>query len=160
MDKTISSRTLVRGAFEFADLPRLPFLPWVFTQAARLEQVSVRRMYADPTRYAKCLQNAWKLYRYDGMAIGFDASLEAELAGCPVTWSSDDNSPTAGPPPGFNFGRLGDTDVESTAKTGRFGTVTESLRRIKIVSGTNLALAAVVTGPLTLAAVLMGKDPV
>ncbi|MCJ7605348.1 MAG: hypothetical protein MUO19_04845, partial [Dehalococcoidales bacterium] len=46
------------------------------------------------------------------------------------------------------------------AKTGRFGTVTESLRRIKIVSGTNLALAAVVTGPLTLAAVLMGKDPV
>lgn len=160
MDKTISSRMLVRGAFEFASLPRLPFLPWVFTHAARLEQVSVRRMYTDPTRYVKCLQNARKLYGYDGMATGFDASLEAELGGCPVNWSSDDNLPVAEPQPGFDFGRLGDTDVESAAKTGRFGTVTESLRRIKIVSGTNLALAAAITGPLTLAAVLTGKDPV
>jgi len=159
MDKTIPPRGLVRGAFEAADLPRWPFLPWIFTHAARLEQVSLNRMYADATPYTKCLQNARKLYGYDAIISGFDASLEAEICGCPLTRGSDYAAPVAGPQPDFDFNRLGAIDVESAARTGRFGTVMESLRRIKMVGGANLALAAVVTGPLTLAATLTGRDP-
>jgi uroporphyrinogen decarboxylase len=160
MDKMITSKRLVRGAFESADLPRLPFIPWIFTHAARLEQIPLRRIFADPTQYTKCLQNARKLYGYDAIIGSFDASLEMEICGCPVNWRGDYEAPAASPRPGFDFGRLKDINVESAAKTGRFGTVIESLRRINRVAGPNLALAAVVNGPLTLTAGLTGRDPV
>ena len=49
-------------------------------------------------------------------------------------------------------------NVESASKTGRFGIVVESLRRINMVTGPNVALAAVVNGPLAVTAGLTGKD--
>jgi uroporphyrinogen-III decarboxylase len=159
MDTAMTGRALVRGAFEQAALPRLPFLPWVFTHAAKLEQAPVKRLYADPTQYVKCLQNARKLYGYDGIATGLDVSLAAELAGGPVAWGADDAFPAIRPLPGFDAGRLESIDLEKAATTGRSATVIESLRRIKMVAGTNLALAAAVPGPLTLAAALTGKGP-
>ncbi len=160
MDTTITLKRLVRSAFESADLPRLPFIPWVFTHAARLEQIPLKKMFGDPTQYTKCLQNARKLYGYDAIASCFDSTLEMELCGCPFKWRSDYETPIPIPPNEFDFNRLKDINVESTGKTGRFGTVIESLRRINMVSGQDLALAAVVTGPLTLTAGLTGRDPI
>jgi hypothetical protein len=154
-----TSNKLVRGAFEAADLPRLPFFPWVFTHAARLEQVPLRRMFADATQYTKCLQNARKLYGYDGIAGSFDSSLETEMCGRPLQWGGDYEAPVAEPDPGFDLERLKAINVEKAANTGRFGTVIESLRRINRVAGPNLALAAVVSGPLTLLKGLTGRDP-
>jgi uroporphyrinogen-III decarboxylase len=159
MDKVFTPKQLVRGAFESAGLPRLPFVPWVFAHAARLEQIPVRKMFADPTQYTKCLQNAQKLYGYDGIAVSFDPSLEMEICGRPVKWGGDYEAPALSPDPEFDFGRLNDVNVESAAKTGRLGTVIESLRRFSKVAGPNLALAAVVSGPLTLIAGLTGRDP-
>jgi len=156
----ITSKRLVRGAFESADLPRLPFVPWIFTHAARLEQIPVRRMFADPTQYTKCLQNARKLYGYDAIISSFDSSLEMEICGYPINWRSDYEAPATSPRPEFDLGRLKDINVENASKTGRFGTIIESLRRINMVSGPDLALAAVVTGPLTLTAGLTDRDPV
>jgi uroporphyrinogen-III decarboxylase len=160
MDKVYTSKRLVRGAFESADLPRLPFIPWIFTHAARLEQIPLRRIFADPTQYTKCLQNARKLYGYDAIISGFDSSLEMEICGYPVGWRGDYEVPETTLRPEFDFSRLKDINVESAARVGRFGTVIESLRRINTVSGSDLALAAVVSGPLTLTAGLTGRDPV
>jgi uroporphyrinogen-III decarboxylase len=159
MDGKFNPKKLVRGVFESGDLPRWPFVPWIFTHAAKLEQTPVRRMFADPTQYTKCLQNAQKLYGYDGIIGSFDASLEAEIGGRPIKWGSDYETPTVIPDPAFDFARLKDINVESAAKTGRFGIVIESLRRINKVTGANLALVAVVSGPLTLVAGLTGRDP-
>jgi uroporphyrinogen-III decarboxylase len=156
----INSKSLVRGAFESAELARLPFVPWVFRHAARLEQVPLARMYADPTQYVKCLQNARKLYGYDAVISGYDPSLEAELAGLPVRWAGDYGTPSTDSRPGYDLARLDAINVLGAGRTGRFGTVIESLRRISTVSGSSLALAAVVSGPLTLAANLTGRDPV
>jgi uroporphyrinogen-III decarboxylase len=158
MDKTITSKRLVRGVFESADLPRLPFIPWVFSHAARLEQIPIRRMYGDPTQYVKCLQNARKLYGYDAVISSFDSSLEMELCGCTTNWKGDYEAPSASSCPAFNFGSLKDINVEITGKAGRFGTVVESCRRINMVLGPHVAMAAVVTGPLTLTASLLGRD--
>jgi uroporphyrinogen-III decarboxylase len=155
----ITSKRLVRGAFESADLPRLPFIPWIFTHAARLEQIPLRRMSADPTQYTKCLQNARKLYGYDAIISSFDSSLEMEICGHPLSWRGDHETLATSPLPEFDPRRLKDINVENAARTGRFGTVIESLRRIKLVSGQDLALAAFVTGPLTLLAGLTGRDP-
>jgi uroporphyrinogen-III decarboxylase len=158
MDKEITSKQLVRGAFESAELPRLPFIPWIFTHAARLEQIPVRRMFGDPTQYVKCLQNARKLYGYDAIIGSFDSSLEMEICGGSLNWRVAHEAPAVNPRPDFNFDKLEEVNVESAGKTGRLGTVIESLRRINIVSGKNLALAAVVSGPLTVTAGLTGRD--
>lgn len=158
MDTTITSKNLVRGVFESADLPRLPFIPWIFTHAARLEQIPVRRMFNDPTQYVKCVQNTRKLYGCDAITASFDSSLEMEICGCPVDWRGDYETPTIRPKPDFDFSSLKDVNVESASKTGRFGTVIESLRRINMVSGPNVALAAVVNGPLTVTAGLNSKN--
>jgi len=154
----ITSKKLVRGVFESAELPRLPFIPWIFSHAARLEQIPLRRMFNDPTQYVKCLQNTRKLYGYDAIVSGFDPSLEMEICGCPVNWGGDYETPAAKAVPDFDFGRLQSIDMESAGKTGRFGTIIESLRRINMVSGQSIALAAVVTGPLTVTQGLAGRD--
>ena len=158
MDKDITPKKLVRGVFESVDLPRLPFVPWIFSHAARLEQITVRNMFADPTQYSKCLQNARRLYGYDAITGSFDPSLELEICGYSINWRDDFEAPVVIPDPDFDFSRLKNIDVESAGKTGRFGTVIESLRRINMVSGKNIALAAIVSGPLTLAAALTGRD--
>jgi uroporphyrinogen-III decarboxylase len=159
MDKIFTPKQLVRGSFESSDLPRLPFIPWIFTHAARLEQVPVRRIYADPTQYTKCLQNAQKLYGYDGIVSSFDSSLEAEICGRPVNWKGEYEAPAVSPDPGFDFARLKNINVENAVKTGRFATVIESVRRIGKVTGSSLALVGVVSGPFTLMASLTGHDP-
>ena len=158
MDKDYNSKKLVRGAFESADLPRLPFVPWIFTHAARLEQLTMRNIFDDPTQYSKCLQNTRKLYGYDAITGSFDPSIELEICGSPISWQGDFETPVVRPDPDFDFSRLKEIDVESAGKTGRFGTVIESLRRIDMVSGKNIALAAVVSGPLTVATGLTGRD--
>jgi len=154
----ITPKRLVRGAFESADLPRLPFIPWIFTHAARLEQIPIQKIYAEPTQYTKCLQNAQKLYGYDAIVSSFDASLEAEICGCPIDWGSAYETPATRPNPEFNFDTLDQINLENAANTGRFGTVIESLRRINMVVGSNLALVAVISGPLTLTTAVTGRD--
>ncbi|MFH1646675.1 MAG: uroporphyrinogen decarboxylase family protein [Chloroflexota bacterium] len=160
MEKAATSKELVRGVFDFADVEHLPFIPWVFTHAARLEQLPLRRIYGDPTQYVKCLQNAQKLYGYDAIISGFDASLEAELCGCALSWKGDYEAPAAAPLASGNLGHLAAINEANIGKSGRTGTVMESMRRIGMVSGSTLALAAVVTGPLTLTATLLGRDVV
>lgn len=158
MNKAATSKELVRGVFQSAEVPRLPFVPWVFTHAARLEQVPVRRIYGDPTQYVKCLQNAQKLYGYDAIVGSFDASLEAELCGCLLDWRGDYETPVAKPLAGGDLNRISNITPEDIGRSPRMSTVIESLRRINMVSGSALALAAVVTGPLTLTATLLGTD--
>jgi uroporphyrinogen-III decarboxylase len=158
MNRTLGSRQLVRDAFEGVELPRLPVIPFIFSHAARLEQIPLRRMYSDPTQYVRCLQNARKLYGYDAVVSGFDASLEAEMAGCRVEWGGDYETPVAVRQPGFDPAQLERIDLHGMSRGGRFGTVVESLRRIHTVSGAECGLAAVVTGPLQLAATLTGRD--
>ena len=158
MNGAVTSKKLVRGVFESAELPRLPFIPWVFSHAAKLEQMPLRRMFSDPTQYVKCLQNTQKLYSYDAIVSSFDASLEAEICGCPVTWKGDYEAPVAAPHPTGDFGQITDINAENIGRAGRLGTIMESLRRINMVSGTTTAMAAVVTGPLTLTASLLGRD--
>lgn len=158
MNRVLTSKKLVRGAFESADLPRLPFIPWVFAHAARLEQMPVQRMFSDPTQYVKCLQNTQKLYGYDAIASSFDSSLEAEICGCPVTWKGDYETPVAAPHPTGDFRQIMDIAAENISRAGRLGTVIESFRRINMILGSTVAMVAVVTGPLMLTANLMGRN--
>ena len=142
--------------FTSAELPRTPFVPWVFSHAARLEQMSIRGMITDPGQLAKALQNAQKLYKYDAIVNNFDSSLEAEACGCQVRWEDDYHLPTLSSFSGG--GDICEMDLSNLDKRGRLPVVLEAMHRLKTVMGRTVAIVGVVTGPVTLAAKLSGSD--
>ncbi|MFC1910251.1 uroporphyrinogen decarboxylase family protein [Chloroflexota bacterium] len=158
MNSEVNSKRLVRDVFESRETQQIPFIPWVFTHAARLEQISIRRMYSDPSQYVKCLQNTQKLYRYDAIVSNFDSSLEAEICGCAVTWGNELECPAVSPVSTSDFGKISDIGPEAFENSNRFRTVVESYRRINMVSGSNTAMVAAVTGPLALTASVLGEN--
>ncbi|UCC16314.1 MAG: hypothetical protein JSU58_08065, partial [Dehalococcoidales bacterium] len=73
-----NSRELVTNFFEGKTTERPPFLPWVCSFAARLEQVTVKTMLSDPGVLSRALSNTHKLFGYDVILNHFDPALEAE----------------------------------------------------------------------------------
>ena len=81
-----SSKDLIRGLFELRDLPKVPFIPWVGSFAAQLEQIQIEIMLSDAGSLSRALINAQKLFGYDAIVAAFDLSLEAEACGCRIDW--------------------------------------------------------------------------
>jgi len=153
-----SSKAIVRNVFEFKDLPRVPFIPWVCSFAARLEQIEIEEMLSDAGAMSKSLINAQKLFGYDAIVNIFDSSLEAEACGCQISWSegTDDRRIVSHP---LNEGaNIEDLDLGNFFKRGRIPAVLEATKRIKAVKGKDVAIIGVVTGPITLASHLSGDS--
>jgi len=159
MMTSLASKELVRQVFTFRELLRLPFIPWVCSHAARLEQISVRKMLTDPAQLAKALQNAQKLYGYDAVVNIFDPTLEAEACGCPITWEGEYEIPTVSHPAG-HYEEIAQLDISDIEKRGRLPVALESMRRLKIVLGRTVAIVGVITGPLSLASYLTGTNTI
>ena len=62
-----SSKELIRSLFQLRDLPRIPFVPWVGSFAAQLEQISVEDMLSDAGLLSTSLMNAQQLFGYDAI---------------------------------------------------------------------------------------------
>ena len=157
MSAQITSKELVQRLFLDQELPRLPFIPWLGGHTAKLEQISLRTMTTDPGKLSTALQNAWKLYGHDAITSPFDPTLEAEACGCELIWQYDDQPlPVAHKlqnSPGINM-----LDISDPEKRGRLPVVLEAMQRIKTALGQTVALIPVVTGPISLASQLLGKD--
>lgn len=149
-------KELVRGIFEFKELPRIPFIPWVFSFAAKLEQVPLRKMLSDPTLLSKSLQSAQKLFGYDGIINIFDPSLEAEACGCEISWGEGKELPEVVSHPLDKGTTTNDLDISEIEKMGRLPIVLEATKRLVMLRGREIALIGVITGPLTLARLLKG----
>src|SRR3972149_7483653 len=107
-----SSKELVRDLFQLRELERVPFIPWVCSFAAQLEQIPVEAMLSDAGLLSRSLLNAQALFRYDAIANVFDPSLEAEACGCAIDWSQGGGLPRgASPPPcgGAGHGEIGNS---------------------------------------------------
>lgn len=150
-----TSKELVRNLFQMMELPRTPFIPWVCNFAARLEQIPIKGMFSDPTLLSRSLQNAQKLFGYDGIITIFDQTLEAEACGCQIKWSEEELPMVVSHPLGEGAS-IGDLDVSKIETQGRVPVALEAARRISILKGKEVALLGVVTGPLTLARHLKG----
>lgn len=121
-----TSKKLVRDLFRLSELPRLPFIPWVSTFAARLEQISVKEMLSDPTTLSKSLENAQKLFGYDAIISVFDPSLEAEACGCRIAWGAEGELPTVIGHPLMEGATIEDLDFSEIEKRGRLPIILES----------------------------------
>ena len=154
----LSSKDLVKSLFRLEDLPRIPFIPWVCSFAAQLEQVQVEDMLSDAGLLATSLSNAQKLFGYDAICNVFDSSLEAEALGCEVEWGGEGDLPTVASHPLAEGARLEDISVLGLDARGRIPVVIEATRRLNIVMGKQVAVIGVVTGPVTLAGHLSGKS--
>jgi hypothetical protein len=153
----LSSKDLVKGLFGGKEMARPPFIPWVCSFAARLEQVPVQDMLSDPGVLSRACLNAQELLGYDAITAVFDPALEAEACGCEVEWTDDGSLPRVTGHPFADGASLRGLDANGFDKKGRIPVVLEATKRLKQVRGKQVAIAAVVTGPLTLAAHLSGE---
>lgn len=153
-----SSRELVDDFFKGKSILRLPFLPWVCSFAAKLEQVPVRTMLSDPGVLSRSLSNAHKLFGYDVILNHFDLSLEAEAIGCKIEWQDDDSPPVVTGHPLEDGADFYDLDIESIEKKGRIPVILEATKRLILTKGKEVQIAAMITGPLTLARHLKGPE--
>ena len=154
----ISSRDIFKSLFEPKDKPRMPFVPWVCSFAARLEQLRLDEMLADPGLLSSALLNAQQLFGYDAIVTAFDTTLEAECLGCAVDWGEDGFAPVVVSHPIEEGATVQDLQAIEITKTGRLPAIVESTKRIRIVRGGKVAVVGVVTGPLTLARHLGGDS--
>jgi uroporphyrinogen decarboxylase len=150
-----NSKELVRGIFEGKNTG-IPFIPWICSFAARLEQVPVKTMLSDAGVLSRSLINARELFGYDAIVNIFDTALEAEACGCELSWQDDAPPTVTGHPlnEGKNIRELDTADIQNK---GRIPVVLETTRRLKIIKGKEVAIAAAVTGPLSLAGHLKGE---
>lgn len=155
--QNLTPKETIRGVFSKAELPRVPFIPLLFTLAGRLMQISTKEMLSDPTYLANSLQNAQKLFGYDAILNSLDPSLEAEACGCRVEWESDDQLPKVVTHPLEGNEAPKDIDLSDIVRRGRLPVVIEATRRIELVAGKQVGIIGAVTGPVTLARHLRGK---
>jgi len=133
----------------------LPFIPLIYSYAARLMQVPVRKMLTNPTLLTKSISMAYELFHPDVLVFPVDETLEAEALGAAVRYSSH-----AAPlieQPALSSLDLPNEPVETHLQKGRLPLTFETLKRLKEQLGREVDLLAGVTGPLTLAFQLRGK---
>jgi len=152
----LTSKGLLKAAFLRREVDRTPFIPCICGFAARLRGVSIQEMLSDPTILANSLQDAVKLFDYDGVMSAFDPTLEVEACGGQVIWPDEGPPRLAGHPLGE--GRpIEDLDLKDIGSKGRIGVVMEATRRLKTVLGGDKGVIGVLSGPLTLLEGLGGK---
>ena len=153
-----TSRELVRGLFEGKDTASIPFIPWISSFAAQLEQVPVSKMLSDAGLLSRALINSQKLFGYDAIINVFDPSLEAEACGCRINWSDGGVLPEVISHPLNEGVSVEELNVSGFEKKGRLPVVIDATKRLHIIKGKEVAIACLVTSPLTLAVHLKGKS--
>ncbi len=154
----LSSKELVRRTLSLDPVPRTPFIPWLFTCAAKLEQVSIQTMLNSPNDLAKSIEHAQQLFGYDAVVSIFDSTIEAEACGCKLDWQGEDGAPEVVTPLLQFEEAIDQIDIPTIEKMGRFPVVMEATKRLNFTLGRTVAIAGVVTGPLTLSNKLTGED--
>ena len=81
-----TAKELVRRLFSLQTVSRLPVLPFISCWSAKVGQVSVREMWADPSLLVHSLLQAHQVAGSDWVAGPLDITLEAEAGGCRLEW--------------------------------------------------------------------------
>ncbi len=146
----------LKNLFSLREMKRPLFIPLLYTYAARLAQIPVRRMLTDPAAMTKSISMAYQLFQYDAVVIPFDPLLEAEALGCRINLRPD--APPQIMTHAFSEAWPQDSMVEGLAQQARMPVVMEAIRRLQSLLGKEVALLAGITGPVTMAGHLWGDS--
>jgi hypothetical protein len=160
MPETPTPRQLVQGLLQGTAPPRPLYLPIVFSHGARVENLPLPAFLTNPTKISNALRQIRGRLRADGVTCYFDPLLEAEALGGAVRWEAEDRTPSLHWPRPSAAGHLPDgiRPPEEAAKSGRIGVAVEVIRRLKTVLRDDCLLMAGISGPFTLAALLIQPE--
>ncbi|EFK09272.1 uroporphyrinogen decarboxylase (URO-D) [delta proteobacterium NaphS2] len=147
----------MRRFWSFENVERIPFLPMMYSMAARIQSISLKELLTNPTKMAIALQKAHKLFGYDGIFNVVDCTLEADACGCQLNWPGECEMPGVTSHPledGIAVDQLPLSDIENM---GRIPAVLETTKRLQMVMGNKTDIISVLTGPLTLSQHLAGE---
>ena len=152
----VDPKALVRALFASRPVSRPPFIPLMATAAARFMQLPVKQMFSDATSLANALQSCQRLFRYDGIVVLPDCTLEAEACGCELLWS-EGQPPEVRAPAFRSVDALESVDTGSVQHRGRIPAVQEAAGRLVQVAGRQVAVLGAITGPCTMGRHLLGE---
>lgn len=148
----MNSKVAFRNTLRLMNAGRPVFVPFVYGLAAKIGQLSLQEMVSDATYYAHSLEEAYKLFQYDGIVNNFDATLEAETFGCEVEWPGGYMAPRIS-----GCGKLQLREV-NPEENSRIPILLETTRRIVMIQGKETAVISTLVGPGSLVKTVIGDE--
>ncbi len=141
-----TGRELFNELLDRSPLSRPVFLPHIRGLLSRVENRSMEILTSDPGLWTNSLLKTTRLFGFDGVVAGFEASVIAQACGCGMSWEADR-------PVGIML------QGDLTASPGQSPFLELGLemgRRLFEVSRQNSACVALLPGPYTLADQVFG----
>jgi len=146
----MNSKTALRNTFKLMNSERPVFIPFVYGLAARLGQIPLSEMTADASYYTHSLEDAYELFKYDGIVNTYDSTVEAELFGCKLEWPEDYHAPQV---TDCSQAKLREVNPEESY---RMQILLETTKRLVMSKGKDVAIIGILTGPCSLVRTLTG----
>lgn len=139
--------------------PRIPFVPTIFENAAKVINVTPSVMSKDVDLIVEGQLAAYEMYRHDLISVGVDIyNIEAEALGCPMLFYKDDTLPSTDGTLIKDAGDLKNLSMPDPMRSGRMPVFLEACSRINEKVGSEVPVSGTIVGPLTLAAILRGFE--
>lgn len=148
----MNSKVAFRNTLKQMNTGRTIFVPFVYGLAAKISQFTLQEMVSDATYYAHSLEEAYKLFQYDGIVNSFDATIEAETFGCELEWPDDYMAPRIA-----DCGQLELREV-NPEENSRIPILMETTKRIVVSQGKETAVIGTLVGPCSLVKTLIGDN--
>lgn len=146
----MNSKTALRNTFKLMNSERPVFIPFVYGLAAKLGQMPLSEMTSDASYYTHSLEDAYELFKYDGIVNTYDATVEAEIFGCELEWPEDYRPPQV---TDYSQAELREVNPEESY---RVQILLETTKRLVMSKGKDVAIIGTLTGPCSLVRTLTG----
>jgi len=140
----MNSRTAFRNTFKLINSERPVFIPFVYGLAAKLGQVPLSEMTSDASYYTHSLEDAYELFKYDGIVNTYDSTVEAELFGCELEWPEDYRAARV---MDCSHAKLREVKPEESY---RVQILLETTKRLVMSKGKDVAIIGTLIGPCSL----------
>lgn len=149
----MGNKIIFKNTFQRKNEGSMLFIPFVFSLAARMANLSLREMVWDPSYYTYALEGAYKLFHYGAIINHFDDTLEAESCGCELEWQGEFENPVI-----CRSMTSFSQSPEGFLKSGRIPIVLEVTKRLSLSLGKETAIIGVLNGPCSLMKSLEGEQ--
>ncbi len=132
------------------------FVPFIFSLAAKLEDIPLSTFMSNPTKIANNMVALYRRLHPDGVTCYYDLSIVGEALGCKMDWST--GSPQLERPDrqaALNMLRQAASEIK---QRGRFPIALEVVHRLQGTLRNGPALVVGLPGPIRLAQQLFGEE--